>query len=85
MSIHLTTSSEVVLDSMCTVPILFCDVSGNVTTEYITCQIMKSLSYVYLVLGMNWLKSTNLVVDWGAYSLELTMGAKLHTGYLLCL
>ena len=28
---------------------------------------------------MDWLNSTNLVIDWVACSLDLTVGAKLHT------
>ena len=39
---------------------------------------MKNLSYD-IVLGMNWLKSTNPVIYWVACSLELTMHDNLHT------
>ena len=39
---------------------------------------MKYLSYGVL-LGIDWLISTNPVEIWVAFSLELTMGAKWHT------
>ena len=63
MSICLATGSEVVLDLMCTVPIVFCDVGGYAINQYFTYHIMKNLSY-NIVLGMYWIKSTKLVIDW---------------------
>ena len=38
---------------------------------------MKILSY-YIILGMDWLKPTNPVIDWIACSLELAIGNNLH-------
>ena len=32
-----------------------------------------------IIQGVDWLNTTNLVIDWVACSLELTLGAKLHT------
>ena len=43
MSIRLATSSEVVLDLMCTVLIVFCDISGHAITQHMPCWIVKSL------------------------------------------
>ena len=43
MSIHLATGSEVVLDSLCTVPIVFCDIGGHGITQYVLCRIIKYL------------------------------------------
>ena len=43
MSIYLATGSEAVLDLMCTVPIVFCDVGGYAITQYSTYHIMKNL------------------------------------------
>ena len=41
--IHLATGSEVVLDSLCTVPIVFCDIGGHGITQYVLCRIIKYL------------------------------------------
>ena len=60
--IHLDTGSEVVLDSMYTFPIAFCDVSGYVegrhgmlfTTNYLLLvgkNLSKLFGFVYLCLG----------------------------------
>ena len=77
ISIRLATGSKVVLDSMCTVPIIFCKVNGYAITQHLTCWIMENLSYV-IFLFMDWLKSTNLIIDWVACSLELSVGDNLH-------
>ena len=78
MYIHLATGSEVVSDPICTAPIVFCDIGGHAITQYVTCYTVKDLSYD-LFLGVDWLKATNPVIDWVACSLELTVGANLHT------
>ena len=74
MSIRLITSSEVVSHLMYTILIVFCDVGGYAIALYVTCWVTKSLTYD-IILGMDWLKSTNPVIDWVACSLELTVGA----------
>ena len=43
MSIHLVMGSEVVLDSIHSVPIVSCDAGGYATTYHVTCGVMKSL------------------------------------------
>ena len=83
ISICLATGSEVVSDLMFTVPIVFYDIGGHAITQHITCPIMTKLILWYIILGMDWLKTTNLVIDWVACSLELTVGAKSSTLYLL--
>ena len=40
MSIYLATGSEVILDSICTIPTVFCDMGGHVINKYITSCIM---------------------------------------------
>ena len=67
---------------MYTVPIVFCDIGGYEITQYITCWIIRNLSYD-IILGIDWLKYTNPVIDWVAWSLELTVGAKLHIALAL--
>ena len=73
--ICLATSSEVVLDLMCSVSLMFYDVSGHAITKYIACWIMKSQSYD-IVVGMDWLKPTNPIIEWLACCLDLTVHAK---------
>ena len=34
---------------------------------------------IYSILVMDWIKSTNPVIDWVACCLDLTLGANLHT------
>ena len=47
ISICLATGSEVVLDLMCTVPIVFCDVVGHaITNIYVPCQIIKTCNMI---------------------------------------
>ena len=62
ISIFLATGSEVVLDLMCFVPIVFCNVGGFAITKHVTCHIIKKLSSD-IILGMNWLKTTNPVIN----------------------
>ena len=78
MSIYLETGNEVVLDLLYTVPIVLCDVGGHAITQHITRWIIKNLSY-NIILGMDWLESTNIVIDSVACSLELTVDAQLYT------
>ena len=78
MSICLATGNEVVLDSIFSVPTVFCKVGGHAITSHITCLVINNLSY-NMILGINWLKSTNPVMHWVGCSLELTVDANLHT------
>ena len=78
MSICLATGNKLVLDLICTIPIVFCDIVGHAITQYMPCRIIKSLFYNNN-LGMYWLKPTNPVINWVACSLELTLGDTLHT------
>ena len=41
--IHLATGSEVVSDSMCIVPIVFCDIGGHAITQHVPCWLIKNL------------------------------------------
>ena len=77
ISICLATGSEVISDSMCTIPMIFCDVGGHAIKQHGPCQIIKNLQY-NVILDIGWLKSTNPVIDWVACSLDLTIGAQLH-------
>ena len=43
MSIHLATGIEIFLDSMYSVPLVFCDISGHTITQYLPCQIIEYL------------------------------------------
>ena len=45
MFICLATGSEVVLDLLYIVPIVFYDVGGHAITQHLTCCILKQLSY----------------------------------------
>ena len=54
---------------------VFCDVGGHAITHYMTCWIIKTNDIVF---SMDWLKTTNLVIDWVFCSLELTVDANLH-------
>ena len=74
----LATGREIVLNLLCIVRIVFCDMVWYAIALHITYWIIKELSYD-IVLGMNWLKSTNPVVYWVACSLELTGDANQHT------
>ena len=78
MSIHLATSSEVVLDFICTINIVFCYVSGHDLTKHFACWIMNNLQY-NILLGVGWLKFTNPVKDWVDCYLELTLHDNLLT------
>ena len=62
ISICLGSGSEIVSDAIYTVPIVFCSIGGLATTQPITSLVMKHLAY-YIVLGMDWLKPTNTVLD----------------------
>ena len=64
--------------SMCTVCIVLCDVGGHTIIQIETYWIIKSLSYDNISV-IDWLKFTNPVINWVAYSLELTVGNNLHT------
>ena len=52
MSIRLATSSEVVLDLMYTVLLVFCDVGGHAITQYMPCWIKENL-YYDIILAMD--------------------------------
>ena len=77
MSIHLATGIQAVLDSMCTIPKVFCDTGRQAITQHITCLLVKNLSYD-IILGMDWLKTTNPVIDCVACPLELTVGDNMY-------
>ena len=47
ISIHLTTGSEVVLDSICTVPIVFCDSSGHAISYHIARGLQKTYPMIF--------------------------------------
>ena len=78
MSIRLATGSVLVLDSLCTVPIESCNIVGHAIKQQVPCQIIKYLQYD-IILVMDLLKSTNPVIDSVVCSLDLTVGAQLHT------
>ena len=65
MPIRLATSSKIVLDSMCTILIVFCDIRRHSITQHVLYQIIENLQYD-IVLGIDWLKSTNPIIDWVA-------------------
>ena len=46
MFISLATGSEVVPDSMHTVPIMLCDVGGHAITQHMPCQIIKTYNMI---------------------------------------
>ena len=77
ISIRLATGSEVISDSMYNIPTIFCDVGGHAIKQQVPCQIIENLQYD-VVLDIDWLKSTNPVIDWVAFSLNLTGGAQVH-------
>ena len=52
MSIFLAIGSKVVLDSIYTVLIVFCNAGAHAIAKHITCWIMQNLSYD-AILGMN--------------------------------
>ena len=68
-SIRLARGSEVVLDSMCTVSLVLCDVGGHEIIQNVTCWIMKDL-YYDIILGIDRFKSTNLLIYWEVFSME---------------
>ena len=78
MSICLAIGGQVVSDLMCIVSILFYDVGRHAVFQHVPCQNIKNLQYD-IILGIDWLKSTNAVIDWVACSLDLTIDSKLHT------
>ena len=43
MFIHLSTGSEIVLDSIYIVPIVLCNIGGHAIPQYANCQIIKNL------------------------------------------
>ena len=54
MFIRLATGSDVISDSIYSVPLLFSDVSVHATNQHVTCRAMSSFQYD-IVLGMDWL------------------------------
>ena len=71
LSIRLATGSEVILGSMYNILEVFYYVGRHAITQCTTCQNTPNLFYD-TILGINWLKTTNPVIDWVACSLELT-------------
>ena len=69
MYICLANGSEVVSDLICTNLIVFYDLGGHAINQHVFCLIIKNLQYV-IVLGIDWLKSTYLVIDWMVCSLD---------------
>ena len=45
ISISLDTSNKGVLELICFVPIVFCDIGGQVNSQHVPCQIIKNLQY----------------------------------------
>ena len=62
MFICLATSSDIILDLVYIIPIVFCDVKYAIT-QNMTYWILKNLSY-NILLGVDWLKSTKTVINW---------------------
>ena len=71
---YLNTGVEVLLDSICTVLKVVCDIGGHAIIQYVPCQITKNLQY-NIILAMDWLKSTNPLIDWVVFFLDLTVSA----------
>ena len=53
MYIRLTTSSEIVLDSMLMFLIVICDIVGHASTQHVPCWIVNNLQQ-NIILGMDW-------------------------------
>ena len=73
MHICLATGNEYILDLICTIPIVLYDITRHAIALHITFWIINKLSYD-AILGMDWLKSTNSIIDWLVCSMELTVG-----------
>ena len=82
ISICLAIGSKAVLDSMCSIPIVFCEIGSHAITQHVTYWIIETLPSD-IILGMDWLKYTNLIIDLVACSLELPLDAKLYTVFAL--
>ena len=61
MSISLVTGSEAVSKLICIIHKVFQDVNGHAKIQHVTYWLMKI--YHYIVLGIDWVESTNPVID----------------------